>query len=661
MSELGLAKERLGMALQEHLRTAPAPARPGPARGAGARGRPAALAGRQPGQPALLLVRARRRASSGRASASPTRSSRTAGDGAAGAAGAASRRALAADAGDLRYFGGLVLRRRGPPRDRDWAPFGAARFTLPRFEITREGETWSLACTFAADPGETPRHRLRRYEEELSHLRTGQKAAAPLPPLLAPRRQPGPGGLGARRSRTCCTGSSTGRCRRWCSRAARDFRFAEPPDPFLLLHRLRAANPEGFHFAFQPEEGSTFLGVSPERLYRREGRRIFSEAVAGTRRRGDSEHEDQAMGDALLESEKDRREHRFVADEIGRKLDGLCRSYRADREVSLLKLARLQHLRRRFEGTLRAGVDDAAIVAALHPTPAVAGNPTAAAVAEIAQREPFHRGWYAGPLGWVGARRRGLHRRDPLRAAQRQPARALHRRGDRPRLDAARGVGGAGEQARRLRAGDRRAMSREATARLNTLWGRLLVEELARCGVDFVCVSPGSRSTPLTAAVAGSGAHRERDLARRARRRLPRARPRPRHRPARRADLHLGDRGGQLPARRRRSLAGRRPARGRHRGPAARADRRRRQPGDPAAGDLRRLRALVVHAARARRRRSPAALVLSTVDQAVHRALGPPAGPVHLNCMFREPLEPVGDGAVARGPPARAGARAPGR
>jgi menaquinone-specific isochorismate synthase len=182
-----------------------------------------------------------------------------------------------------------------------------------------------------------------------------------------------------------------------------DFRFAEAPDPFLLLHRLRAANPEGFHFAFQPEDGMTFLGVSPERLYRREGRRILSEAVAGTRRRGDSAHEDQAMGDALLESEKDRREHRFVADEVGRKLDGLCRSYRADREVSLLKLARLQHLRRGFEGTLRTAVDDAAIVAALHPTPAVAGNPTEAAVAEIASREPFHRGWYAGPLGWVGA------------------------------------------------------------------------------------------------------------------------------------------------------------------------------------------------------------------------------------------------------------------
>ena len=103
---------------------------------------------------------------------------------------------------------------------------------------------------------------------------------------------------------------------------------------------------------------------------------------------------------------------------------------------------------------------------------------------------------------------------------------------------------------------------------------------------------------------------RERHLAGRARGRFPRTRPRPRHRPARRADLHVGNRGGQLPASRDRGLAGRRPPRGHHRGPAARTDRRRRQPGDPATGDLRRLSALVIHPARPRcgDQRTPGAL-----------------------------------------------------
>ena len=400
MGELGLVKERLGRALQDHLRASPgrrglvrlavpAPAVDLPRWLAANPGNPRFFWSERGGgfEWAGIGVADELLADSESGSPAPLTQ-------------VASR--LAPDAGDLRYFGGLCFDER-TAADRDWAPFGTARFTLPRFEITREGETWSLACTIAADPDATPRQSQRRFEEELSRLRTSQKANTPLPPLLQRTDSPDQSAW-VRVVEDALHRIEHGPLQKVVLARRTDFRFAEAPDPFLLLHRLRAANPAGFHFAFQPEEGSTFLGVSPERLYRREGRHILSEAVAGTRRRGDSEHEDQAMGDALLESEKDRREHRFVADEVGRKLDGLCRSYRADREVSLLKLARLQHLRRSFEGTLRSGVDDAAIVAALHPTPAVAGNPTAAAVAEISKREPFHRGWYAGPLGWVGSR-----------------------------------------------------------------------------------------------------------------------------------------------------------------------------------------------------------------------------------------------------------------
>lgn len=305
-------------------------------------------------------------------------------------------------AGDLRYFGGQAFDARSGA-DPDWTPFGRARFMLPRFEISRSGEAWGMACNFTDDPSRDARQALRHLESELAHLRTGQRAPAALPPVLEradhPDREAWVASVDAALARI-----ERGPLQKVVLARRTDFRFAEAPDAFLLLHRLRAANPEGFHFAFSPEGGATFLGVSPERLYRREGRHLVSEAVAGTRRRGDSEREDQAIGDALLDSEKDRREHRFVSDTVGRALGELCRSYRADPEVSLLKLARLQHLRRGFEGTLRGHVDDVAIVAALHPTPAVAGNPTAAAVAEIAHREPFSRGWYAGPLGWVGAR-----------------------------------------------------------------------------------------------------------------------------------------------------------------------------------------------------------------------------------------------------------------
>ena len=45
---------------------------------------------------------------------------------------------------------------------------------------------------------------------------------------------------------------------------------------------------------------------------------------------------------------------------------------------------------------------DAALLSALHPTPAAGGFPKADAVRRIAGLEPFDRGWYAGPIGWVG-------------------------------------------------------------------------------------------------------------------------------------------------------------------------------------------------------------------------------------------------------------------
>jgi menaquinone-specific isochorismate synthase len=396
LSELGEAKERLGEALGAHFRQAHR--RSGPARVSVAAPEidlPRWLAANS-GAPRLYWSE---RGGAFEWAGVGVADEVTAPPGGATSALGVIESRLTPASGALRYFGGQSFD--GSAADRGWAPFGAARFTLPRFEITRVGRIWQLACTFVENPDEAPRTALRSLEEQLAHLRTGQKAPAALPPVLHRADVPDRGAW-VRAVEGVLRKIEHGPLQKVVLARRTDFRFAEAPDPFILLHRLRAANPAGFHFAYQPEEGSTFLGVSPERLYRREGRRVLSEAVAGTRRRGDSEREDQAIGDALLESEKDRREHRFVADTVGVKLDGLCRSYRADREVTLLKLARLQHLRRGFEGTLHPGVDDVAIVAALHPTPAVAGNPTAAAVAEIAGREPFSRGWYAGPLGWVG-------------------------------------------------------------------------------------------------------------------------------------------------------------------------------------------------------------------------------------------------------------------
>ena len=173
-------------------------------------------------------------------------------------------------------------------------------------------------------------------------------------------------------------------------------------DPFVLLRLLAAAANQAYVFCVQPCEEVAFLGASPERLYERTGRIVHSEALAGTRPRGPSDMADAALGDALLHDDKERREHGFVVDGIRAAFAALCGEVRSDDEASVIRLPNCQHLVRRFEGVLRDGVSDAGLLRALHPSSAVGGYPTDEALEWLRATEPFDRGWYAGPVGWIG-------------------------------------------------------------------------------------------------------------------------------------------------------------------------------------------------------------------------------------------------------------------
>ena len=129
----------------------------------------------------------------------------------------------------------------------------------------------------------------------------------------------------------------------------------------------------------------------------------MSEAVAGTRPRGDTEAEDEALRRELLESAKERREHAFVEDAIRSDLEQVCTSVQRPNGTGELALARGRHLHSRLNGTLRPDTTTTDLLKVLHPTPAVGGVPTDDAVAAIRAQEPFDRGWYAGPVGWIGA------------------------------------------------------------------------------------------------------------------------------------------------------------------------------------------------------------------------------------------------------------------
>jgi len=179
-------------------------------------------------------------------------------------------------------------------------------------------------------------------------------------------------------------------------------KFDRQLNPIELLADLVQEHATSFHFCFQINNESAFLGLSPERLYRRNQKSILSEAVAGTRARGEDEHQDSLLGEELLKSEKDLREHRWVIDSITSNLKPLCRSIKYLSREKLLKLPHVQHLETQILGEMKNSISDGEIISLLHPTPAVGGYPKDVSIEKIAELEPFDRGWYAGPVGWLG-------------------------------------------------------------------------------------------------------------------------------------------------------------------------------------------------------------------------------------------------------------------
>ncbi len=159
-----------------------------------------------------------------------------------------------------------------------------------------------------------------------------------------------------------------------------------PFDVPAVLAYLRRSQPGCIVYA---DRG--FLGASPELLLRKVGATVTSRPLAGTN----------VETAALVRSAKDAHEHGLVVDAVVRGLDTYCSDLRAD-GPSPLELADVTHLATIVTARVDAATTSIAdLVAALHPTPAVAGTPREVALDAIAATEHVARGRYAGPCGWI--------------------------------------------------------------------------------------------------------------------------------------------------------------------------------------------------------------------------------------------------------------------
>ncbi|MET0803573.1 MAG: isochorismate synthase, partial [Acidimicrobiales bacterium] len=170
-----------------------------------------------------------------------------------------------------------------------------------------------------------------------------------------------------------------------------------PFDRRGVLRRLAAAFPGCVLAAVDG-----FVCASPETLVSRHDDVVRSHPLAGTAPRGGDPTADARLAAGLLASAKDRAEHQVTIDFVHQTLLPWCSFLDEEAEPSVVGVANVQHLGTMVEGQLSDPAPSVLeMVEALHPTPAVGGDPRDAAIALIARLETGDRGRYAGPVGWV--------------------------------------------------------------------------------------------------------------------------------------------------------------------------------------------------------------------------------------------------------------------
>lgn len=170
------------------------------------------------------------------------------------------------------------------------------------------------------------------------------------------------------------------------------------PDLTTAIARLHERYPHCWTYLV---EGN--FGASPELLLRAQAGEVSARVLAGTAGRGTDPDVDRAIADGLAHSSKNKHEHEFAVQSLIQELSPVCDDLETDAEPFSLALPDLWHLASDVRGRLKAGVTLLDAIARLHPTAAVAGTPRAKAQALIAELEPFDRGGYAGPVGWISA------------------------------------------------------------------------------------------------------------------------------------------------------------------------------------------------------------------------------------------------------------------
>jgi isochorismate synthase len=288
-----------------------------------------------------------------------------------------------------------------------WAGFEAADLVVPEVALARRGGDVRLTLAALAAPDDVPEELAVRLEGRARELR-----GDPLPLL-----DPAPAGrfhiasIAPPEHYEAAVARAVERIRAGDFEKivlAREVAVHAPAahDAAAVFGVLRAAFESCYVFCAGRGDAA-FIAASPELLVRREGLRASTVALAGSTRRSADPAVDDHLGEQLMRSDKDREEQEIVARRIARTLRPYSVWVAAPDEPAIVKVANIQHLATPIRAQLTHPRSAIELAGLLHPTPAVGGEPHAAAAPRIPAFEGLDRGWYAGPVGWTDANEDG--------------------------------------------------------------------------------------------------------------------------------------------------------------------------------------------------------------------------------------------------------------
>ena len=262
--------------------------------------------------------------------------------------------------------------------DEHWRPLGAGRLVLPAVQVLRHGgRSWLTAVGTSPGPGPSTSTPL-----PLGHLDV-EPADWTDPEEREHYR---------RLIRLALAAIARGDLDK--AVPCRSIHVDRRPDLPLLLATLREQYPGCATFCVS--DGPTvFVGATPERLAAVHGGRLHTAALAGSAPRHIDHAIDNALGQGLLTSPKERFEHAVVVDAVTAALEGLGVVAHHPVEPELLRLHGIQHLHTPINADLPAATGLLDLVGALHPTDLASDLRS--------RHEGMERGWFAGPLGWLDA------------------------------------------------------------------------------------------------------------------------------------------------------------------------------------------------------------------------------------------------------------------